>query len=63
MKRQVVLWESFFDVIDMFSNANTEGSSGSAHILEVAWTFYDISDMGGVACYKFPNFIFFMVGP
>ena len=58
MAGQIVFGKSFFDIINMFLDADTEWSGGSTHILKMTRTFNYVGNMGKYASNKYFKFIF-----
>lgn len=49
MSAEVVFREPLSNIINVFPNTYTKGSSGPTHILQSARTFNDVSHMGSIA--------------
>lgn len=61
MPWEMVFWEPLPNVLDMLPCSYIQRTGGSTHILQLAWALYDVSYMGALTSYEFPNFIFFMI--
>ena len=61
MVGQAVILETFADVSYVFPNAHFQGSGGSSHILQFAWTFSYIGDVRAVAGNELLYLKFFVI--